>query len=82
MIIYLIKFNPFKTELQQVIWASDEFTIFFGLVAIFILYKNQLDPTTSLKLSFVIIGVISGSLTKNIIIIISQATLEAYNKIK
>jgi len=82
MIVYLIKFKPFKFELQQVIWTSDEFTIVFGLWFLILLFKYQTDQNTSLKLSFVIIGVISASLFKNLSVIFYNLIIDAYRKIR
>ena len=50
MIHYLIKWRPFKSELQQVIVVSDEFTIIFGLLLLYFLHRKQGDIKTSAKL--------------------------------
>jgi len=59
MIIYLIKTRPFKSEVQQVICVSDEFTIVFGLIALLQLYQRQEDSKLSFKFALVIIGIYS-----------------------
>ena len=50
MIQYLIKWRPFKSELQQVIVVSDEFTIIFGLLLLHFLHRNQGNIKSSAKL--------------------------------
>ena len=50
MIQYLIKWRPFKSELQQVIVVSDEFTIIFGLLLLYFLYQNQDDIKTRARI--------------------------------
>ena len=50
MIWYLIKWRPFKSELQQVIVVSDEFTIIFGLLLLYFLYQNQDDIKTRARI--------------------------------
>ena len=50
MIHYLIKWRPFKSELQQVIVVSDEFTIIFGLLLLYFIYQNQGDTKTRARI--------------------------------
>ncbi|CAI2376366.1 unnamed protein product [Moneuplotes crassus] len=65
MIGYLMKVRPFKEELQQVICVSDEFTIVFGVIVLYNMYRNQANVDTNKKLAFLLIGVILVSLLKN-----------------
>ena len=44
---YLIKFRPFKSELQQVIVVTDEFTIIVGVILLFFMMKHQTNMSKS-----------------------------------
>ena len=44
---YLIKFRPFKSELQQVIVVTDEFTIIVGVILLFFIMKHQTNMSKS-----------------------------------
>jgi hypothetical protein len=82
MIAYLIKFRPFKSELQQVICVSDEFTTIFGMCVLYAMYYQQGDPVTNKKLGMVMIGVICVSIIKNISIIAIITTKSTYIRIR
>ena len=90
MIIYLVRLRPFKSEQQQLIWVSDEFTIIFGLIALIQLFRKQDDSQLSFQLSLVIIGIffylnyslgiIAGSLFKNLSVIWYNIITDIYLK--
>lgn len=82
MVIYLIKLRPFKSEMQQVIVVSDEFTIIFGVILLYLLLKFEEKETTSLRITFAIIGVIVASLIKNLSVILFNLIVDVYSKIK
>ena len=44
---YLIKFRPFKSELQQVIVVTDEFIIVIGMILLFFMMKHQTNMSKS-----------------------------------
>ena len=65
MIAYLIKFRPFKSELQQVIAVSDEFILVFSIILLYFLWRNQDNLEKSNKIGMGIISTIVISLIKN-----------------
>jgi hypothetical protein len=82
MVIYVIKCKPFKDELQQVIAASDEFVIIFGMIALYMLWMNQENTAFTKKMGFIIIGIILASIVKNMSVIIYKMITSAYGKFK
>lgn len=82
MIVYLVKFRPFKLELQQVVVVSDEFVVIGGVALLYTLYHNQYDPEAAYQISVAIVGVILLSFMKNICIIIFLALRKNYIKIR
>ncbi|CAI2381883.1 unnamed protein product [Moneuplotes crassus] len=80
LIGYLIRIRPFKSELQQVICVSDEFTIVFGVIVLYNMYRNQANVGTNKKLAFLLIGVILASLLKNLTTIIYISIKNGYLK--
>jgi hypothetical protein len=62
MIVYVIKCKPFKSELQQVVASSDEFTIVFGMIALYIMWRNENNPAALKKIGWLIIGIIVRSI--------------------
>ena len=82
MIWYLIKFKPFKSELQQVINTGDEFIIVFGLILLYLLYRRQSDIEYWVKISWMIIAVVAFSLFKSVLIIVSIIIKTCYKKLK
>ena len=82
MIAYLIKFRPFKSELQQVIAVSDEFILVIGIVLLYFLWQNQDNLEKSNKIGMGIIGIIVLSLIKNMGVIIFMSTISLYKKFR
>jgi hypothetical protein len=82
MIAYMIKFRPFKSELQEVIGVTDEFTIVFGLILIYFLYLNQDNIDTSKKLGFSIMGILVLSIFKNMSVIFYISITGSYKSFK
>ena len=78
MTMYVIKVRPFKLELQQVIVASDEFTIIFGMVLLYSMYYYQNEPKINLKLGAGIIAIVAVSLIKNILVIVGLTIKRSY----
>ena len=58
LIGYLIKYRPFKSELQQVIVVTDELTIIFELILLYFMWKHQNSLKNSLKVCYLILGLI------------------------
>lgn len=58
VVYYVMQRRMFRSELQQVIGTSDEFVIIFGMVLLFLLYRNQKDPQASSRLGMAIVGII------------------------
>ena len=89
---YLIKWRPFKSELQQVIVVSDEFTIIFGLILLYFIYRNQGNIKTRARLGNLysfnhkvgmgIVSVIWLSFIKNIGIIVYIFITKSYIKFR
>jgi hypothetical protein len=82
MIAYMIKFRPFKSELQEVIGVTDEFTIIFGLILIYFLYLNQEDVEISQKLGFAILSILALTTFKNLSIIFYISITGTYKSFK
>jgi hypothetical protein len=82
MVIYVIKCKPFKDELQQVIAASDEFVIIFGMIALYMMWMNQENTTFTKKMGFLVIGIILASIVKNMSVIFYKTITGAYGKFK
>ena len=82
MIAYMIKFRPFRSELQQVISVSDEFVIVFGIILLYFLWRNQHDVNTSSKIGMAIITVILISMIKNMGIISYISITNSYKKFR
>ena len=79
---YLIKYRPFKSELQQVIVVTDEFTIIIGLIFLFFMFRHQDNIFKSLKITYMILGVICLSLIKNIGTIFYLTITSSYIKFR
>ena len=79
---YLIKYRPFKSELQQVIVVTDEFTIIIGLIFLFFMFRHQDSIFKSLKITYMILGVICLSLIKNIGTIFYLTITSSYIKFR
>ena len=75
---YLIKFRPFKSELQQVIVVTDEFTIIVGVILLFFIMKHQTNMSKSQRVWYIILGVVCLSLLKNIGTILYLAITKSY----
>jgi hypothetical protein len=82
MVVYVIRFRPFKSELQQVICASDEFTIIFGMFILYFLYYKQEEPVMSKRLGMALIGIVALSIVKNLSVIITLAVRDSYLKFR
>ena len=82
MIRYLMKFRPFKSELQQVICVIDEFVIVLGVLLLYFLLKYQNDIKKSATIGFVIIGVIAAAMVKNLGVIVYVAVKSSYVKFR
>ena len=82
MIVYLVKFRPFKSELQQVVVVSDEFVVIGGVALLYVLYHYQYDPQAAYQISVAIISVILVSFVKNICIIMFLSIRKYYIKFK
>ena len=82
MIAYLIKFRPFRSELQQIIIVSDEFTIIFGICLLYFLWKNQHNIVKSNRIGLGIITVIVLSMVKNMTVIIILSIRNVYTKFR
>ena len=82
MVIYLVKFRPFKSELQQVVVVSDEFVVIGGVALLYVLYHYQYDSLAAYQISVTIIGVILVSFAKNICIIILLTLRKNYIKLR
>lgn len=78
----MIKFRPFKSELMQVVAASDEFVLVAGLVLLYFLYKNQYDLKKSNQIGLIIIGCIALSLFKNFGVIIFLSITNTYKNFR
>jgi len=82
MIFYLVKFRPFKSEIQQVVVVSDEFVVVGGVALLYTLYHYQYDSTIAYQISVAIISVILLSFVKNICIIMFLAIKKNYIKLR
>ena len=82
MIAYIIRLRPFSSELQQVIWASDEFTIFFGMIIMFLMYRSADDVELRKRYGLILIAIIILSIIKNMSIIIIIAVRNNYIKLR
>lgn len=82
MIAYMIKLRPFKSELQQVIGVTDEFTLIFGMILLYWLFKNQYNIQKSQQIGLIIVGVVVLSICKNMGVIFYITITNAYTKIK
>lgn len=82
MIAYMIRLRPFKSELQEVIAVTDEFTIIFGLILLYFLYLNQENLDTSQKLGMTIVGILVMSMIKNMSVIFYLSITGTYKKIR
>ena len=78
----MIKFRPFKSELQQVIAVSDEFILVFTIILMYYLWKCQNNLKKSNKIGFGIIGVIVLSLLKNLGVILYITITHNYRKFR
>ena len=72
----------FRSELQQVIGTSDEFVIIFGMIVLYLLYRNQHDPIVSSRVGMVIIGIILVSVFKNMSVIVYMGVTGTYKDIR
>ena len=82
MIGYMIRFRPFKSELQQVIAVSDEFILVFSIILIYFLWQNQDNLEKSNKIGMGIISTIVISLIKNMGVIIYVSMISMYRKFR
>ena len=82
MIGYMIKFRPFKSELQQVIAVSDEFILVIGIVLLYFLWRNQDNLQKSNKIGMGIISIIVLSIIKNMGVIICISIISLYRKFR
>ena len=82
MIAYMIKFRPFKSELQQVIAVSDEFVIVFGIILLYFLWRNQTDIGKSSRIGMGIIATVVISMIKNMGVIIYISITRSYKKFR
>ena len=82
MIAYMIKFRPFKSELQQVIAVSDEFVIVFGIILLYFLWRNQTNIGKSSRIGMGIIATIVLSMIKNMGVIIYISITQSYKNFR
>lgn len=82
LIAFIMKFRPFRSELQQVVAVTDEMTIVFGLILIYMLYLNQDDVDNSQSMAMLIVGVIVMSLIKNLGLMLLLSIKSSYLKFR